>query len=66
MTPADVLLPPAGRDWAVQPPYLVPGYRSTALRAPSQRLVPIKHTLSELPGPVYGESSLGPLDQAFL
>lgn len=62
MTPPDVLLPPSGRDWAVHPPYLVPSYRSTALRAPSQRLVPLKHTLSELTGPVYGESSLGPLD----
>ncbi|QDA62369.1 protocatechuate 3,4-dioxygenase subunit beta [Hymenobacter jejuensis] len=50
------------RDWEVQPPYLVPAYKSSVLRAPSQPLVPLKHTLSELTGPVYGPECLGPLD----
>jgi protocatechuate 3,4-dioxygenase, beta subunit len=50
------------RDWAVQPPYLHPDYKSTILRAPSQPLVPLKHTLSELSGPVFGHSLIRPLD----
>ena len=42
------------RDWTVQPPYLYPPYKSTVLRAPAKPLVPLKHTMSELTGPVYG------------
>ena len=42
------------RDWSVQPSYLYPPYKSTVLRAPTKPLVPLKHTLSELTGPVYG------------
>jgi protocatechuate 3,4-dioxygenase, beta subunit len=40
------------------PPYLYPDYRSTVKRAPSQPLVLIPHTLSELTGPVYGHESV--------
>lgn len=43
------------RDWNVHPPFLYPDYKSTVFRAPSKPLIPIKHTLSELTGPVYGE-----------
>jgi protocatechuate 3,4-dioxygenase, beta subunit len=43
------------RDWEVHPPYLFPDYKSTVLRAPGKALVPLKHTLSELTGPVYGD-----------
>jgi protocatechuate 3,4-dioxygenase beta subunit len=50
------------RDWSVNPAYLYPEYRSTIHRAPTRRLIPIKHTLSELTGPVYGLDSLSPLD----
>jgi protocatechuate 3,4-dioxygenase beta subunit len=32
------------------------------LRGPKRPLVPLKHTLSELTGPVFGHESLGPLD----
>jgi protocatechuate 3,4-dioxygenase, beta subunit len=35
------------------PPNDSPGYRSTALRHPTQPLIIIPHTLSELTGPVY-------------
>jgi protocatechuate 3,4-dioxygenase beta subunit len=38
----------------VDPPYLYPDYRGTVLRAPSRPLVPIRQTLSEITGPVYG------------
>jgi protocatechuate 3,4-dioxygenase beta subunit len=50
------------RDWDSHPPYLYPDYRSTELRGPKRPLVPLKHTLSELTGPVYGHESVGPLD----
>jgi protocatechuate 3,4-dioxygenase beta subunit len=39
-----------------------PGYRSTALRVPATRLVTIPEELHALDGPVFGESSLEPLD----
>ncbi len=57
--PADAIGP---REWASHPPYLDPGYKSTLLRAPQRRLLPLKHTLSELTGPVYGHDRVGPLD----
>ena len=44
------------------PPYLHPGYVATRLRAPSQPLVLLPHTLSELTGPVYGESDVTAAD----
>ncbi len=39
-----------------------PAYRSTALRHPTQPLVVIPQTLSEITGPVYGYGRLGPMD----
>jgi protocatechuate 3,4-dioxygenase beta subunit len=50
--------PPEGHD----PPNDAPGYRSTALRHPTQPLVIIPQTLSEITGPVYGYGRLGPMD----
>ena len=41
------------------PPYLVPGYRSTIARAPSRPLVIPPYGPSELTSPVFGESDLG-------
>lgn len=52
----------APRDWASHPPYIYPGYKSTALRGPTRPLVPLKQTLSERTGPVYGHDAIGPLD----
>jgi protocatechuate 3,4-dioxygenase beta subunit len=49
-------------DWAVQPPYLHPPYKSTVKRSPSRPLIPLAQTLSELTGPVYGEDEIDPLD----
>ncbi|WP_026380396.1 protocatechuate 3,4-dioxygenase subunit beta [Afifella pfennigii] len=51
-----------GRDWQSHPPYLFADYRSTALRAPTRPLIPIKHCLSEMTGPVYGHEAVAPLD----
>lgn len=46
-----------------QPEYLHPEYRSTRLRAPSQPLILLPHTLSEVTGPVFGHSDIRPSDQ---
>jgi protocatechuate 3,4-dioxygenase beta subunit len=52
----------SGRDWATQPAFIDQGYRSTASRGPTKPLIPLRQTLSELTGPVYGHDSLGALD----
>jgi protocatechuate 3,4-dioxygenase beta subunit len=44
------------------PPYDYPDYVGTRLRGPKEPLVIIPATLSELTGPAYGESAVGPLD----
>jgi protocatechuate 3,4-dioxygenase, beta subunit len=44
------------------PPYDYYDYVGTRLRAPKEPLVIIPWTLSELTGPAYGESAIGPLD----
>jgi protocatechuate 3,4-dioxygenase beta subunit len=46
----------------VDPPYLHPDYVATRLRAPRRPLIPLRHTLSEVTGPVYGHESVGELD----
>jgi protocatechuate 3,4-dioxygenase beta subunit len=50
------------RDWSAHPPYIFPDYQSTRLRGPGKPLIPLKHTLSEVTGPVYGHDALGALD----
>ena len=50
------------RDFAGQPAYLDPGYRSTAKRAPTRPLVKIPHGSGEVRGPSYGAGVVGPLD----
>ena len=50
------------RDWSVHPPYLYPDYKSTVLRTPTKLLVPLKHSLSEITGPVYGHEVIGKYD----
>ena len=50
------------RDWDAHPPFIFPGYKSTVLRGPTKPLIPLRETLSELTGPVYGHESVGPLD----
>jgi protocatechuate 3,4-dioxygenase beta subunit len=46
----------------VDPPFDHPDYLGTRLRAPKEPLVIVPPTLSELTGPAYGASALGPLD----
>jgi protocatechuate 3,4-dioxygenase, beta subunit len=50
------------RDWESHPPYIYPGYRSTEFRGPTKPLIPIKQSLSEMTGPVFGHDTVGPLD----
>lgn len=45
-----------------QPDYLFPAYASTVKRAPSQPLVVLPHTLSELTAPVFGYGDTKPGD----
>ena len=42
------------------PAYLAPDYLSTRIRAPRQPLIVIPQTLSEITGPVYGQSDVKP------
>ena len=46
----------------VHPSPDAPAYRATALRHPTQPLVIIPQTLTELTGPVFGHDAVGPLD----
>ncbi|HWO40408.1 MAG TPA: protocatechuate 3,4-dioxygenase subunit beta [Candidatus Eisenbacteria bacterium] len=50
------------RDWKSHPPYRYEGYRSSIKRAPLERLVPLKQTLSEITGPVFGHNAVEPGD----
>ncbi|MGE0801161.1 MAG: protocatechuate 3,4-dioxygenase subunit beta [Lautropia sp.] len=50
------------RDWSTQPPYIHPAYRSTPLRGPKKKLLPLAHSLSELAQPIYGHDDIGELD----
>jgi len=50
------------RDWSSHPPHLQESYRSTVLRAPRKRLVPLPQTLSELTGPIYGHEAVLDID----
>jgi len=43
---------------AAHPAHLSPAYRSSIKRAPSRPLIPMRHTLSELTGPVYGHEAV--------
>ena len=46
------------RDWAGQPAYIAPEYKSTPLRGPTKPPIPLQSGLSELTGPVYGHESV--------
>jgi protocatechuate 3,4-dioxygenase, beta subunit len=50
------------RSAGVHPPLASPEYRSTLLRAPKQKLVPLPHLLTEVTGPTYGSQPVTALD----
>jgi protocatechuate 3,4-dioxygenase, beta subunit len=45
-----------------QPPYLYPPYVPTLLRAPRKPLIVLPHTLSEVTGPLFGDSEIAETD----
>jgi len=49
-------------DGTVHPPLLWPPYKSTVLRAPAQPLVVLRHSLTELTGPLLGEGRVTAAD----
>jgi protocatechuate 3,4-dioxygenase beta subunit len=46
------------RDWRSHPPYVFKGYGSSIKRGPLKKLVPIRQTLSETTGPLFGDIKL--------
>jgi protocatechuate 3,4-dioxygenase beta subunit len=57
-----LVLPRYQRADGVHPPLDYPGYRSSALRAPSQPLVPMPQWLTEVTGPLLGHERVRPED----
>ena len=54
------------RDRAIHPPAFAPGYKTSAIRSPRKPLLSLQQSFSELTGPVFGHSMLGPLDNDLL
>ncbi|MGI4859555.1 MAG: protocatechuate 3,4-dioxygenase subunit beta [Janthinobacterium lividum] len=52
----------SARDWDAHPPYHHPGYKSSALRSPTQPLIVLRENLRDRRVPVYGADDLGKLD----
>ena len=62
-TESGIVVPSYTRENAkVDPPLDFPPYRSTEFRHPDNPLVMLPHMLTEVTGPVLGESRVGPLD----
>ncbi len=51
---------PRDRDW--QPKAYTPEYKTSVVRSPQKALISFPNTISEITGPVFGHSILGPLD----
>lgn len=61
----DIIDKPAalyGRDRQWHPPGLTPGYKSSVLRSPRHALISLDTTATEMNGPRFGHSMIGPLD----
>ena len=50
------------RDRTLHPPALTPGYKTSVTRSPKYALLSLQNSLSEITGPTFGHSDLGPLD----
>jgi protocatechuate 3,4-dioxygenase beta subunit len=50
------------RDRSWHPAAFTPQYKTSVLRSPQQPLISLENTLSEMTGPVFGHSKIGPLD----
>jgi protocatechuate 3,4-dioxygenase, beta subunit len=60
--PANEVTPFRRPNAGTQPEYLYPAYRATTTRAPRKPLILLPHTLSEVTGPVFGDSAVQPQD----
>jgi protocatechuate 3,4-dioxygenase beta subunit len=49
------------RDWASNPGYIDPGYKSTALRGPTKPLIKLSQESEKITGPAFGRERVGPL-----
>jgi protocatechuate 3,4-dioxygenase beta subunit len=54
------------RNRSIHPPAQVPGYKTSIARSPRQPLLSLQNSLSEVTGPVFGHSDLGPFDNDLL
>jgi protocatechuate 3,4-dioxygenase beta subunit len=64
---SDTNIPPEtgaffARDRLWHPPALTPRYKTSVLRSPQKALISFGNTVSEMTGPVFGQSALGELD----
>jgi protocatechuate 3,4-dioxygenase beta subunit len=50
------------RDRTLHPPALTPNYKTSVTRSPRYALLSLQNSLSEITGPRFGHSDLGPLD----
>jgi protocatechuate 3,4-dioxygenase beta subunit len=50
------------RNRDIQPPGSTPGYKTSVLRSPKLALLSLENALSDVTGPVFAASELGPLD----
>jgi len=61
--PMEPIAPFRRHETGTQPEYLYAAYQATRCRAPSQPLILLPHTLSEVTGPVFGHSDVRPSDK---
>jgi protocatechuate 3,4-dioxygenase beta subunit len=59
---SSIIKPYKRHDLQGQPSMPYPAYQSTVKRSPSQPLIYLPHTLSEITGPVYGHGEIGETD----
>src|SRR6185369_11790259 len=59
---SSIITPYKRHDPQGQPPMPYPAYQSTLKRSPSQPLIYLPHTLSEITGPVYGHGEISEAD----
>ncbi|WP_298957466.1 protocatechuate 3,4-dioxygenase subunit beta [uncultured Methylobacterium sp.] len=50
------------RDRGIHPPAFTPDYKTSVLRSPRAALISLENSLSEVTGPTFGHSEIGPLD----
>ncbi|WP_306143296.1 protocatechuate 3,4-dioxygenase subunit beta [Roseibium sp. MMSF_3412] len=54
------------RDRDRQPPALTPDYKTSVSRSPQYALISLENTVSEITGPVFGQTDIDPLDKDLL